>query len=334
MTAGDRCKLKTVIHVASFMGITAASAIYTMPAQAQSAVKGVYSENYPDKPIRWLVGFAPGGGTTITSRLVAQKLTDRLGKSVVVDNRPGAEGQISMEVGKSSPADGYTIVVLTTSMVVKYDVLTDFVGVNQMTAQPYFLSVGGSSPIKSVADLVAAAKANPGTLTYGSSGIGSMEQLGMELFDSLANVKLNHVPYKGSGPALVDLLGGHISSALTSTTSAATYIKSGQLRALAITTSKRSPIFPDLPTISESGVPGYDVSAWYGVMVHKNTPRNLIEKINAEITAVLQMDDIKSMLASGGAEASPMPYADFQTKIVSETKKWRDVVTRSGIKID
>lgn len=303
-------------------------------AQSSRPAAGAHDEDYPVKPIRWLVGFTPGGGTTLVSLLIAQKLTERLGKPVVVDNRPGAEGGVAMQLAQNAAADGYTLFFLSGSSLVKYDVAQAFTGVSQLTSQPYILVVNASFPAKSVQDLIAMARAKPGALNYGSSGTGSLAHLGMELFNSLAEVKTNHVPYKGSGPALIDLVGGRIDLALTSTIAAVPHVKSGKLRALAVSTGVRSPTFPDLPTVAEGGLPGYDVSPWYGVLARKETPPGIIAKLNAEIAAILAMMDVKARLEAVGAEPAPTSVRNFQTKIEKEYRDWRYVIKKSGIQLE
>ncbi len=302
-------------------------------AHAQTRVE------FPSKPLRWLVGFAPGGGSSILSRLMAQKLNERWNVPVVVDNRPGAAGGTSLQIAAAATPDGHTVVVLTSSVVVsaevfsrpRYMVLDHLRAVSQMTAQPYILLAAGALPVHTVDELIALAKSRAGKLNYGSSGNGSLEHLAMELLKGMTQVQLNHVPYKGAGQTLIDLLGGHIDVALSSAISASQHIKGGRIRAIAVTGANRIANFPDLPTLAESGLRGYDVTAWYGLLAPKATPDTVINKFNAALKATLEMQDVKSVLANAGAEVAPGSPQAFHLRIVDESRKWTQVVRQAGI---
>ncbi len=297
---------------------------------------------YPTRPIRVIVGFQPGGGSDLLARLVSPKLTERLGQSVVVDNRSGAGGGIAMETAANSTPDGYTLLVVSGSQVtnvslftkLKIDVTKAFEPISQMTSEAYVLLAREGFQPASVKDLIAAARAKPGTITCGSSGTGSFAHLGIELFNSMANVKILHVPYKGSGQALIDLLGGQIDMTIASSISAAPHMKTGKARAIAVTSAKRTPLFPDIPTIAESGVAGYDVESWYGLVAPRATPATLVKRLNREVVEVLAMPDVKANLARSGAVPVPSTPEAFAERIAGEIAKWRKVVNETGLRLE
>jgi tripartite-type tricarboxylate transporter receptor subunit TctC len=297
---------------------------------------------YPIKPVRMLVGFQPGGGSDLLARLVGPKLTDRLGQPFVIDNRSGAGGTIAMEITAKAPPDGYTLLVVSGSGMtnaalftkVSYDLLKAFAPISQMTSEPYILLAHPSLPANTVKEVIALAKARPGGLTCGSSGTGSFAHLGIELFNSMAGVRLVHVPYKGSGAALIDLLGGQINMTFASAISATPQIKTGRVRAIAVTSAKRSRLFPDLPTISEAGVPGYEVLSWYGLVAPRGTPDGIIRKLNSEIAGALAAPESRANLANSGAEPAPGTPQELGAKIDGEIRKWTKVVREAGIRLD
>lgn len=325
---------KHLLHIAL------AAAIAAIPAAAHSQQSAVAS--YPTKPIRILVGFAPGGGSDILARLIGQKLTERWGQAVVTDNRPGAGGTIALDLAAKASPDGYTLLVISGSQItnatlvtrVPFDIRSTYSPITQLTSQPYVLLVHPSVPAKNVKELVGYAKANPGKLNYASSGTGSSAHLGMELFNALAHVKMVHVPYKGSGQALIDLIGGQVQLLLASAISAVPNMKSGKVRALGVTSGKRSRNMPDLPTIAEAGVPGFDVTGWYGMVAPPATPPALVKKLNAELTKLLDDPAVESKLAADGAEAAPSTPAEFQKTIRDEIDKWTRLVQANGIKLE
>jgi tripartite-type tricarboxylate transporter receptor subunit TctC len=253
------------------------------------------ASSYPAKPIRLIVPFAPGGGTDITARTIAQKLTERWGHQVVVDNRPGANGTIGIDLTASSAPDGYTLSMISSSHSVNvsllkkvpYDLIRDLAPVTQATTQPYALVVHPSLPVKSVKDLVALARAKPGALNYGSSGTGGLSHLSGALFSSLAKVNMVHIPYKGGNPAMIDVIAGQIQMLYSTLLQAQTHLKSGKLRALGVTTAKRSAAAPELPTMQEAGIAGYEVAGWYGVVAPAKVPAPIIAKLNREIVGIL-----------------------------------------------
>ncbi|MEO8305601.1 MAG: tripartite tricarboxylate transporter substrate binding protein [Betaproteobacteria bacterium] len=298
---------------------------------------------YPTKPIRLVVPFPPGGATDIMARAVAQKLTEAWGQGVVVDNRPGAGGNIGSELVAKAAPDGYTLEMgtvgthaINSSLYAKmpYDHVKDFAPVVLVAAVPNVLVVNPAVPVNSVQELIAYAKANPGKLNFASSGAGTSIHLSGELFKVMAGVQMTHVPYKGSAPALQDLLGGQVQLMFDNLPPSLPQIKAGKLRALAVTTPSRSPALPDVPTIAESGLPGFDASSWFGVLAPAGTPPAIIAKLNAEIAKWLASPEAKEKLASVGANAAGGTPEDFARHIQMETAKWAKVVKESGAKVD
>jgi tripartite-type tricarboxylate transporter receptor subunit TctC len=297
---------------------------------------------YPSKPIRILVGFAPGGGSDILSRTIGQKLTESWGQPVVTDNRAGAGGTIALDLAAKAAPDGYTLLVISGSQItnatlvtrVPFDIRTTYSAITQLTSQPYVLLEHPSVPAKTVKELIAYAKANPGRLNYASSGTGSSAHLGMELFNSLAHIQTVHVPYKGSGQALIDLIGGQVQLLLASAISAVPNLKTGKLRALGVTSAKRSRHMPDIPTIAEAGVPGFDVTGWYGIVAPGDTPPTLVGQLNREFVKLLATPEVEDKLAADGAEAAPSTPMQFQKTIRDEIDKWTRLVRANGIKLE
>jgi tripartite-type tricarboxylate transporter receptor subunit TctC len=297
---------------------------------------------YPDKPIRLIVPFAPGGGTDITARTIALKLTEAWGQPVVTDNRAGANGTIGVDIATKSPPDGYTLTMISSSHSVNvslynklpYDLVRDLAPITQATTQPYALVVHPSVPAKSVKELIAIAKAKPGTLNYGSSGTGGLSHLSGALLASLAGISITHVPYKGGAPAMTDVIGGQIQMLFSTILQSHAHIKAGRLRALAVTTAKRSGGAPELPTMQEAGVPGYEVAGWYGVLAPAGTPQAIITRLNKEIVRILHTEDVKERLSADGSEPVGNTPAQFAAHIKSEIAKWRIVVKEAGIRAE
>jgi tripartite-type tricarboxylate transporter receptor subunit TctC len=296
---------------------------------------------YPSKPIRLLVGFAPGGGTDTTARAISQKLTASLGQQVVVDNRPGVSGNIAAEITVNAPPDGYTVLLSTiaalainSSLLKKmpFDPIKDLAPVTRAADSTNFLVVHPSVPASSVKDLIALAKAKP--LNGGSSGVGGAGHLALELFNLQAGTKIVHVPYKGGGPAIVDLLAGNINLIFATGASSINHVKAGKIRALGVTTAKRSAMAPELPTIAEAGLPGFEANNWNGIVVPAKTPRAIINRLNKEFTAALLLPDIKQFLFNQGLDAAPGTPEDFAAYIKSETAKWAKVIKAAGIKVE
>ena len=294
---------------------------------------------YPTKPVRMLVGFAPGGGSDTLGRLIGQKLSETFAQPIVIDNRPGANGVIAMELTSRAPADGYTLMVISGSSVVSatlvtkvaFDINKVFAPVSLLAMQPYVLLVPQSLPVNSVKELIGYAKASPGKLNYGSSGHGSSAHLGMELFKQMANVDMIHVPYKGIGPAIVDLMSGRVQLLFGSAVSAGNAGKTGKVKALAVTSARRAKSLPDLPTIAESGVPNFDLSGWYGVVAPAGTPQDVIAKLNQEIARVLGSPEVQTRLSNDGSEATPTTPAQFKQIIASEIQRWQKLMQQTNL---
>ena len=309
------------------------TAAFAAPALAQS---------YPAKPVRIVVPYPPGGPNDIVARTVGQKLSEQLGQPVIVDNKPGASGNIGAESVAKSPADGYTLLLLTTGHTINpslypklgYDLEKDLAPVTQLTAGPMVVVANPSLPAKNIKELISLAKAKPGSLNFGSAGNGSSTHLAPELFSSMAGIKMNHIPYKGSAPALTDLMAGQIQVAFDFMISAMPHVKSGKIKALAVTSTTRSPAAPDLPTVAESGVPGFEVIGWNGLVVPARTPKDVVAKLNAELKKALDQPDAKERFAAQGFSATWTTPEKFGAYIESEHAKWAKVVKDSGAKID
>lgn len=297
---------------------------------------------YPNRPIRLIVPFAPGGGTDLTARAIAIKLTEAWGQTVVPDNRAGANGTIAVEIAAKSPPDGYTLTMISSSHSVNstlyknlpYDLARDLAPITQATSQPYALVVHPALPTKSVKELIALARSKAEGLTYGSSGLGGLSHLSGALFASLAGIKLVHIPYKGGNPALNDVIAGQIQMLFSTLLQADTQLKAGRVRALAVTTKKRSPAAPELPTMQEAGVAGYEVAGWYGVLAPARTPRAIIDKLNAQIVRILHSPDVQNRLAADGSEAVGSTPEQFGAHIKAEIAKWHKVIQDAGIKAE
>jgi len=301
------------------------------------------AQTYPAKPIRLVVPFPPGGATDILARDVAQKLTEAWGQQVIVDNRPGAGGNIGSELVAKSAPDGYTLEMgtvgthaINASLYAKmpYDHVKDFAPVILVAGVPNVLVVNPAVPANSVAELIEYAKANPGKLNFASSGNGTSIHLSGELFKVMAGVQMTHVPYKGSAPALQDLLGGQVQLMFDNLPPSLPQIKAGKLRALAVTSVARAPALPDVPTMAEAGLPGYEASSWFGVLAPAGTPPAIVAKLNSEIAKWLATPEAKEKLSKQGANAAGGTPEDFAKHIAAETTKWAKVVKDSGAKID
>ena len=297
--------------------------------------------DYPTKPVRLVVGFAPGGGTDTTARAMAGKLTELLGQQVIIDNRPGAAGNIATDIVAKSNPDGYTVLMGTIAALainpslygkLPFDPVKDFDPVTLAVDSTNVLSLHPSVPAKSVKELIALAKGK--SLNGGSSGVGGTGHLALELFNTMAGTKIVHVPYKGGGPAMIDLVSGNIQLVFATAASAVGQIKAGKIRGIAVTTAKRSALFADLPTVSEAGLPGFDANNWYGLLVPAKTPRPIVNRLNADATKALNMPDIKQFLVAQGLDPHPGTPEEFGNYIKSEIKKWAKVVKNSGAKAE
>ncbi|WP_231973295.1 tripartite tricarboxylate transporter substrate binding protein [Variovorax sp. HW608] len=299
------------------------------------------AQSFPDRPVKILVPQAPGGASDALARIMAQKLSDKWGRPVVVDNRAGAGGNVGMEVVATSPPDGYTLLMsyvgthaINGALYKKlpFDPERDFAPVATLATLPFVIVVRPDAPFKTVPELVAAAK--NGRLTYGSGGNGSVNHLLGEMFNSAANVKLIHVPYRGAAPAMQDLLGGQIDLVFTSLPSVAGAIKQGALRPIAVTSAKRARAFPDVPTIAEAGLSEFDVNPWFGLFAPGKTPAPVIRKINADVNALLKDPDVIGKFEAQGAEALATDPGQFRKLLASDIVKWGRVVEASGARVD
>lgn len=314
-----------------------------LAAAALAAAGLAAAQGYPAKPIKMIVPFPPAGSTDISARAVAGKLGERLGQPVVIENKGGAGGNIGAEAAAKSAPDGYTLFVGTVgtnginrALYAKlgYDHLRDFAPVTLLSTTPNVLVVNPSVTAKSVKELIELAKAKPGELTFASSGSGTSIHLSGELFNTMAGLKMQHVPYKGSAPMLIDLISGQVNLAFDNLSASIQHIRAGKLRALAVTTAQRAPTMPELPTVSEAGVPGYESSSWNAIFVPAGTPRPVIDRLAKEITAILQSEETKAYFASQGATAGGGTPEELQAFVNAETEKWARAVKASGARID
>ncbi len=301
------------------------------------------AQDYSNRPITLIIPFPPGGSTTIVGRIVADKMSEALGQSIVVDNRGGAGGTIGTRAVAKSAPDGTTILLGYTGTLaigpslygnVGYDPRKDFAPIGRIGTAPNTLVVHPSTPVHSVAELIAYAKANPGTVNYGSAGIGTVSHVCGEYFATVAGVKLTHIPYKGTGPAIIDLLGGHIPMAFAPVPATHENAKSGKLRMLAVTSAARSTLLPDVPTIAEAALPGFEAVLRYGLVAPPGTPAAIVARLNAALNTALKSEDVRARLAIEGAEPLPSTPADYGADIDREETQWSKVVKSSGAKAE
>jgi len=302
----------------------------------------VAAQQYPIRPIRLIVPFPPGGGTDTMARVVAPKLSEYLGQQVVPENRGGAGANIGAELAAKSPPDGYTVMLATITNAIgatlytrlNYDLARDFAPITQLATTPHILVVHPSVPVKSVKEFTAFTRARPGELTYSSSGSGSSAHLAGELYSSLTGTKMVHVPYKGGGPSMIALVGGEVSLCFATMPSAVGYVRAGRLRGIAVTTEKRSPSMPDLPTIAETGIKGYEAGSWYGLSAPAGTSKDIIARLHAETVKVMALPDVKERLFNAGFEVVTSNPEQFAAFTRSEIQKWGKLVRATGLKIE
>jgi len=314
-------------------------ALSAFAAGAAAIALPTWAQNYPAKPIQLVVPFPAGGVTDLVSRIVAARLGTELGQSVIVDNRAGASGVIGSGFAAKAAPDGYTLLMGNISTLavnaatfaqLPYDPVQSFTPVSMVAIQPLVIAVHPDVPAHTLAELIALAKAKPGVLNFGTAG--SSIQLAVELFDSMAGIRMVHVPYKGSAPAITDLIGGQVQVLFDPISTLYPQAQSGKVRALAVSTAERSPTAPKLPTVAESGLPGYDVSSWQGIVVPHGTPSAIVERLHAALAKVLAMPEVKTQLAKEGATASPSSSKDFSAFIGSEIGRWKKVAIQANIK--
>ncbi len=313
-----------------------AGIVLALGAFAAGVVQG---QDYPTKTVRIVVPFAPGGGSDFIGRFIAQKLSERMGHQFIVDNRPGAGGNLGAEVALKSAPDGYTLLLIAGSYTVNpslyklaYDPVNDISPIIQLSQGPFVVAVHPSLPAKTLKELIELAKKQPGKLSYASAGQGSITHLASELFLDMAKIKIVHIPYKGTGPALNDAIAGNVQLIFGSVSTSLQHIKSGRLRGLAVTTAKRISAAPELPTVSESGVPGYEVVLWHGLVGPKGMPKAIVDRLNIEATQILKSKAMEELLAADGVSPAGGAPEKFHATIRADIERWQNVVQRAGIK--
>lgn len=319
-----------LLALATVLGCSAA-----LPLQAQPAL-------WPNKPIKLVVGYAAGGATDVIARAIAVKLGEQLGQSVIVDNRAGANSNLGAEAVARAPADGYTLYVFTIANTINaslydklgYDPQKDFEPIGLIAKVPNILVVNPALPVKSVADYVSFAKGSANGITFASAGSGSSIHLSGEMFKQVASLNMLHVPYRGSAPAVNDLLGGQVQSMFDNAPSALPHIKSGKLRAIAMTSSQRSPLLPDVPTLAESGFAGFDVQSWFALVAPAGTPQPVVKRLNTELVKLLATPDVRQRLQNIAATPEPGTPEQLRSLTTAEIKRWHDVVKQSGAKVE
>jgi tripartite-type tricarboxylate transporter receptor subunit TctC len=326
--------MRSLIHQAA-LALAAASVAFAAPAlHAQ--------QKYPEKPIRFIVPFPPGGGNDILARALQPRLAELLGQPVVIDNRGGAGGNLGTDLAAKSTPDGYTIVIASNQVTMNpafqklpFDIEKDFAPVALVASVPMVLVVHPSVPAHNVRDFIALAKAQPGKLNHGTPGSGTPQHIAFEAFNHAAGVKVTHVPYKGTGPAISDLLGGQVQSAIATMASVEPHIKAGKLRALGVTTPRRSQAMPDIPTIAEAGLPGYDVPLWYSILAPAGTPRDVVARLSSEFAKALQAPDVRERLSQQGFEITYANADQMADLIRRDTARWnRTIKEMGGVKVD
>ena len=319
-------------------GNTSRCELYGIALILVSAAVTAAAQSYPSRPIRLLTPNAPGGGLDVIARLIAPALTENLGRAVVVDNRPGASGAIAMEITAHAAPDGYTLAIFSVSQVIyaelsktNYAMFRDFAPVSQVAASPYVLAVSAQLPANSVSELIAYAKANPDKIGYATSGVATLQQLATELFASTVGIKLIHVPYKGVGAAFPDLIAGRTPMTISSVASLAGLLRSKLLRPLAVTTTQRTMMLPEVPTMIEAGIPGFVVTQWHGIVAPAGTPPAVIERLHQGIARSLRQPDVAARLAADGTEAVGSSPQQFAAHMKAEREKWIRAIRQAGI---
>jgi len=306
------------------------------------AAAAACAQSYPSRPLRFIVPFPPGGGTDLVARLIGKKLSESWGQPVIIDNRGGGNGVIGLTVAARSPADGHTFAIINSSFVVlpllqsdvPFNGPKDFRPVIRPAESPNIVVTRSSLPVSSLSELIALAKGKPGGLNYAEGGFGGPSHLSAELFSYVTGTKMSRVSYKGTGPAMTDLLGGHVDLMFATVTGILPHVKSGKLRALAVTSSKRSAAVPELPTVAETGLKGYEFVSWYGVMLPAGTAQPILEKLYGELRRILETDEVRKLMAAEGGEVTANGPAEFTRYLASETKRWARVIADMNIKAE
>jgi tripartite-type tricarboxylate transporter receptor subunit TctC len=314
------------------LGLFAVSLAVPQAAAQQAA------NDFPNKPIRWIIPFPPGGSNDVLGRYLGIKLTDRVGQQVVIDNRGGANGIIGAELAANAPADGYTLLMVSTSWVMNaavrnlpYDVEKSFDPITTIGSSPNSLVVSPNGSFRTLKDLVAAAKARPGSINYAHTGVGGFNHFGGELFKKVAGIDMSPVPYKGGGPAMIDVIAGNVPVMFSSVTQTLGHVRAGRLKLLAVGAAKRSPAVPDVPTVAEAGYPGYEVYVWWGIAAPRGVPPAVMEKLRREFVAVLQQPETRKHLATDAAEPLSLSPTEFRKMVRDEVNTWRGVARTAGI---
>ncbi len=302
----------------------------------------IWAQSWPNKPVRMIIAFPPGGPTALVSRVLAQRLSEQLGQQVIVDNKPGAGGNLAAELAARATPDGYTIFYNTSAIVigpalygkVNYDTLKDFAPVALTASVPMVLVVNPQLPARSVKEFLDLAKSRPGALNYSSSGTGTITHLASAMMSTQTGIQTQHIPYKGSAPGLVDLAAGQTQFMIDTINTVLPYVRDNRLRGLAVTSSKRSTLLPDLPTLAESGMPGFDAAAWQGIVVPTGTPADIIQKLNAEVNKALAHPDVRARLAAQGAEILGGTTTEYANHLRTEMPRWAKAVKDSGAKAE
>jgi tripartite-type tricarboxylate transporter receptor subunit TctC len=322
----------------TFCGVVGIPDAYAAERKAAAAE----ARNYPERPVRLIDPYAPGGGSGLVARMLSAKLPEAWGKQVVVDNRPGAAAAIGTEICARAAPDGYTLCMGTSGSIaispnmnkVPYDPVADLIAITQTSAQAMAVVLHPSVPIGSVKELIAFARANPNKLAYASSGTGGSGHLAVELFQALAKVSMTHVPYKGNGPAVIAQIGGEVQLGFNNILAVLPHVQSGKLKAIAVTSSKRAPTVPNVPTMIEAGVPGYDATSWNGVFAPARTPRAIIDKLHGDIVKVLRTPDVREKLVAAGSDPVGSTPEDFAAHVKAELARWGKVIRDNNIRVE
>lgn len=300
------------------------------------------AQSYPERPVKLIVPYAPGGSADIAARLISDEWAKALGQPVIIENRSGAGGNIGVDVVSKSKADGYTVGLQTVSLAINpalyakmpYDTLKDLVPIGTVATSQHMLVVNNELPAKSVAELIAAAKAKPGELLYGSAGSGSTFHMAAELFKSVSKTDIGHIPYRGGGPAMLDTIGGHVQMSFPVLSAALPQVQGGKLRALGVTGPKRSPLMPDVPTIAEAGLPGYSFETWFMVIAPSGTPQTVVDKLNATLNQALALPALKERMIKEAYDPAPSSPSQARALLVNDLEKWSKLIAANGIKVD